>query len=111
MNGTNGNVVFVARPQTCELISVVAIPSSDQLVAIPGLFPGMYSYLAEYDGTTGTLVNMYSFPGSPQSVAYNPNTDELYVTLPGELISFHDFPIAGNVDSTLIGGGQGCGVP
>jgi hypothetical protein len=111
LNGTNGNVVFVARPQTCELGSIVDIPSSDQVVAIPGLFAGMYNYLAVYDGTTGALVNMYSFPSPPQSVAYNPNTNELYVTLPGELISFHDFPITGNVNSTLIGGGEDCGNP
>jgi hypothetical protein len=105
LNGTNGNVIYVSRPQTCQLSGMAVIPASGEVVAIPWMF----DYLAVYDGASGALVNMYSFPSSPQSVAYNPNTDELYVTLPGQFLSFHDFPITGNLNGTLIGSDESCG--
>ena len=70
-----------------------------------------YDYLLAYSGTSGALVNMYSFPSPPSAVAYNPETDELYVILLGQFLSFHDFPITGNVNGSLVDSTQACGVP
>jgi len=44
-------------------------------------------------------------------VAYSPNTDELYLTANGDLLSLHDVQATGNVNATLIGAGQACGLP
>jgi len=105
LNGTNGDVVFHSNPQTCgPFLEMGVIPSSNQVLMVPQ----NYDYLLVYDGTSGALVNMYSFPSFLQSVAYNPNTDELYVALSGQLLAFHDSAVIGNVNATLIGSGQTC---
>lgn len=113
LNGSNGNVIFHTSVETCGLfLGMAVIPSTDQVLMIPA----DYNYLLVYNGVSGALVNMYSFPSSPQSpwpsslesVAYNPTTDELYVTTPAGFLSFHDFPITGNVNSTLVGSNLGC---
>lgn len=105
LNGTDGKMVYNSNPQTCgPFDSLAVIPSSNQVLAVPL----NYDYLLIYDGASGALVNMYSFSSAPQYVAFNPNTNELYVTLSGELLAFHSASSTGNVNSTLIGSGQMC---
>ena len=105
LNGTNGNMVFNSNPQTCgPFLDMAVIPLSDQVLMVPQ----DYNYLLVYGGVSGTLVNMYSFSSSPQSVAYDPNTNELYVTLSAQLLTFPDSTVIGNVNSTSIGSGQYC---
>ena len=73
------------------------------------MVPQNYDYLLVYGGASGALQNMYSFPSSLQSVAYNSNTDELYVMMTsGQFLTFHDLAIIGDVNSALIGAGQSC---
>jgi hypothetical protein len=54
---------------------------------------------------------MYSLSGPANRVAYNPNTDELYLAANGDLLSLHDVQATGNVNATLIGAGQTRGFP
>jgi len=105
LNGTNGQEIFHANPETCGPFLDMAVNAvSDQVLVVPQ----NYNYLLVYDGTSGALVNMYSFSGSPLSVAFNPNTDELYMTLPRELLIFRNVAGTGNVNSTMIGSYQTC---
>jgi DNA-binding beta-propeller fold protein YncE len=110
LNGTNGDIIYSANPLVCALDGMVVIPSSDQLAAVSGTGTG--NYVLVYDGASGALVNMYSFPSGLQSVASNPNTGELYATQSSEflsqLVSFPNAASTGSVDSALIGNGQGC---
>lgn len=87
LNGTNGKVIYYSNPQICGAFdSIAAIPSSNEVLAVP---PGL-DYLLVYDGASGALVNMYSLPSPPQYVTFNPNTNEIYVTLfSGQLLAFH----------------------
>ncbi len=105
LNGTDGKVIYNSNPQTCgPFDSLAVIPSSNQVLAVTL----DYDYLLVYDGASGALVNMYSFSSTPQYVAFNPNTNELYVTLSGQLLTFHNVATTGHVNSTLIGSGQNC---
>ncbi len=105
LNGTNGKIIYDSNPQTCgPFDSMAVIPSSNQVLAVSL----NYDYLQVYEGATGALVNMYSFPSTPQYVAFNPDTNELYVTLSGQLLTFHNVASTGNVNSTLVGSGQNC---
>jgi hypothetical protein len=108
-NGTNGSVIFRSNPQTCGPFAAMAvIASSNQVLMVPQ----NYDYLLVYDGTSGALVNMYSFPSPLGPVAYNTNTHEVYVAAAsGGLLSLHDVQVTGNVNATLIGAGQRCGLP
>jgi DNA-binding beta-propeller fold protein YncE len=112
LNGTSGKVIYSVNPLECSPYdSMVAISSSNQLAAISPA----YNYLFAYDGASGTLVNMYSLSSTPESVAFNPNTGEFYVTLWGghqaQLVSFPMAVSTGSVDSALVGSGQHCGLP
>jgi hypothetical protein len=109
VNGTSGNVIFNVYPQTCgpfsQPFSVAVIPSLDQVV----MRPGNQHYLLVYDGKTGALVNMYSFPSEPVFEGYDANAGELYVLMPlsQDLLALRDVQTTGNVNATLID--VGCG--
>lgn len=66
-----------------------------------------------YDGATGALVNMYSFPSNDRVglPGYDVNTGELYVpVVPDTLVAIHyDVQTIGNVNATLVD--AGCGAP
>lgn len=103
LNGTNGHVIFRTNPETCgPFLDMGVIPSANRVLMVPQ----NYDYLLVYDGGSGTLLGMYS-TSSPQTVAYNPNTDELYLVSSGTLLAFH-YSNVGGVNSTLIGSGQMC---
>lgn len=114
LNGTTGAKVFEVNPETCgPFLDMGVISSADQVLMVPQ----NYDYLLVYDGTSGALVNMYSYPNSSspqsppylQSVAYNPNTHELYLTTSlGQFLAFPDSNILGNVDASMIGAGETC---
>jgi hypothetical protein len=70
--------------------------------------PQNYDYLLVYDGTSGALVNMYSFPGSIGSLAFDPNTNEIYVSESGGLLVLRNSPSMGNVNANLIGAYSNC---
>ncbi len=108
LNGTNGQEIFqagYADTQTCSPFLDMAInPSSNQVLMVPQ----DYDYLLVYDGASGALVNMYSFPEPIHSVAFDPATNEIYVTESGELLALHNSVSTGNVNSTAIGSHQNC---
>ena len=110
INGTTGTVIFNVNPQTCgPFVNIVVDPSLNLVLTTPATY---YNYLLAYDGTTGKLVDMYSFSSTPVPVALNPNNGELYLwTTAGRFLSIHLLSTTGNVNSTLIGGGEACGVP
>jgi len=111
LNGTNGDTIFDVNPLACAPFPVMAVvPSSNQVLMVPQFS----DYLLVYNGTSGSLVNMYSFPSpiSPLSLAFDPVTDELYVTTDsGQLVAFRDVAATGNVNNTLVGSGQDCPRP
>jgi hypothetical protein len=114
LNGTNGNVMFNVYPETCGPSTIAVIPSLDQVVMFPSNHP---SYLLVYDGATGALVNMYSFPSNDQErfagfgvsvgIAYDVNTAELYFFAGADtLVALHyDVQTIGNVNATLVDAG------
>jgi YVTN family beta-propeller protein len=105
LNGTNGNQIFQADPQTCgPFVGMGVNPSSNQVLMVPQ----NYDYLLAYDGTTGALVNMYSFPGPVGAVAFSLSTNEIYVTGSAGLLALRPSASTGNVNSTLIGSYQNC---
>lgn len=112
LNGTTGARVFLVNPETCgPFIDMGVIPSLDQVLMVPQ----NYDYLLVYNGTSGALVNMYSYSSLSQSnaylqsVAYNPDSHELYLTTSsGQFLAFPDSNILGNVNATTIGAGQTC---
>jgi len=114
LNGTSGKVIYNVNPQVCDFNNMAVIQSSNQVLAV--WFD--QEYVLAYDGASGTLVNMYSlakgssfvYPG-PQRVAFNPNTDEVYVTVSTQLLVFRGVAAPGNVNSTLVGSGQYCPPP
>ena len=118
LNGTNGNVIFDVYPDTCGPSTIAVIPSLDQVVMFPSNHP---NYLLAYDGATGALVNMYSFPPNDQErfagfgvsvgVAYDVNTAELYIFMGADtLVALHyDVQTIGNVNATLVD--ASCGSP
>ncbi len=117
INGTNGNVILRVDLQTCGAFDInylAAIPSLDQVV----LSPLNSSNLLVYDGTTGSLVNAYSFPillghpslsDSPMYQGYDAITGELSVLVGTDMIVLHDVRAAGNATASLIGAGCGQG--
>ncbi|MDG6977993.1 MAG: hypothetical protein JRN58_02825 [Nitrososphaerota archaeon] len=113
LNGTDGGVIFKANSETCGSTAIEAIPSLDQVVMLTSNHP---DYLLFYDGATGALANMYSFPsrvgfaGSYASI-YDTNTGELYLsTGPDTLVALHyDAQTMGNLNATLIE--AGCPAP
>jgi YVTN family beta-propeller protein len=108
LNGTSGDVIYSANPQECgPFDGMFVIQSSNQLIAQPL----DYNYVLVYDGATGALVDMYTLSSSPQFVAFNPVTNEFYVTTSGELLAFHNLASTGNVDASLMGYGQNCPLP
>jgi YVTN family beta-propeller protein len=104
LNGTNGRIIFQVNPDTCgPFLNMGVISSANKVLAVMQ----NYDYLLVYDGTSGALLTMYS-ASSPQAVAYNPNTNELYLVASGKLLAFPYSNAAGAVNSTLIGSGQTC---
>jgi len=110
INGTDGDVIFNVNPQTCgPFTSMVVDPSTNLVYTSPNSY---YYYLLAYDGATGKLVNMYSFPSSPAPVALNPDNGNLYLwTTSGRFLSIRLLSAQGNVNSTLLGNSQQCPVP
>jgi YVTN family beta-propeller protein len=109
LNGTNGKVIYSVSPQECgPFDSMAVIQSSNQVIGQTL----NNNYLLVYNGATGMLVNMYSISNTPQFVAFNPNTNEFYVTVweghQAQLLSFPNMTSTGNVDSSLMGSGQNC---
>lgn len=104
LNGTNGRAIFRANPETCgPFLDMGVIPPANLVLMVPQ----NYGYLLVYDGGSGTLLSMYS-ANSPQTVAYNPKTNELYLVAAGVFLAFHYSNLVGSVNSTLIGSGQTC---
>lgn len=108
LNSFNGAVIYNSNSQACGVFDSMAFDSSSNQVIAVSLD---YNYLMVYNGATLALANMYSFSGSPQYVAHNPNTNELYVTLPSGLLAFHPVAVVGHANSTLTGSGQNCPLP
>jgi len=117
-----GDLIYVLNSQSCspfDSMTIVQIPgqeiASERLVQRPNQVLAVsldYNYILAYDGTTGALVNMYSFPSSPQFVTYNPSTSEVYVaSSSGQLIAFPITVAPGHVNSTLVGSGIECPLP
>jgi len=102
-----------------DSMTVVQIPGqeivNERLVQSPNQVLAVsldYNYVLAYDGLTGALVNMYSFPSSPEFVTYNPSTSEVYVTTSsGQLLAFPNVEAPGHVNSTLVGYGIDCPLP
>jgi len=108
LSGTNGRILYNADSQVCGPFDSVAISSSpNQLLAISL----DTNYLLAYDETSGVLVNMYSFSGTPQYVAFNPGTGEVYVTNSGQLLTFKNSASLGHVNGNLTGLGINCPLP
>jgi YVTN family beta-propeller protein len=108
LNETNGKVLFNVDPQECSAFdSMVFVPNTDQLAAISF----NHNYVFVYSGLTGALLDMYSLPATPQYVAYNTLTNELYVTISSQLVAFHDSAGPGYVDIALVDSGGNCPLP
>jgi len=110
INGTTGAVIFDVNPQTCgPFTNMVVDPSSNLVLIAPAT---SYNYLLAYDGATGRLVDMYSFPSTPVPVALNPNNGGLYLwTTNGPFLSIRLLSSHGNVNTALIGAGRQCALP
>jgi YVTN family beta-propeller protein len=108
LNGTTGSLVYAVNSEACgPFDSLVVNPSSNQLLGISL----DYHYTFAYNGTSGALVDMYSFPSTPQYISFNPNTLEAYVTLGSQLLAFQTVSGIGNFNGTLVGSGQNCPLP
>lgn len=108
LNGTTGKILYEVNSLACGTFdSMTADTKTDQLLAVSL----DYNYILAYDGTSGALVNMYSFPGSPEFVAFNSNTNVGYATVGSQLLAFSNTASPGHLDSTLTGSGQGCPLP
>jgi DNA-binding beta-propeller fold protein YncE len=111
LNGTNGNVIFRVNPLVCGGISnMVVVPYLNEVAAAAN-----NNFTLVYDGATGKLLNMYSISNGhrsgPLSVAFNPQSDELYIGVSGEfsqLVAFPNAASTGSVDSALMDQGEGC---
>jgi DNA-binding beta-propeller fold protein YncE len=110
INGTTGGVIFSVNPQTCgPFVNMVVDASSNLVLTAPATG---YYYLLAYDGATGKLVNMYSFPSTPVPIALNPSNGELYLwTVAGRFLSIRMLSAPGNVNTALIGSGGQCPLP
>ena len=108
LNGTTGSLIYAVNSLACgPFDSMVTDPSSHQVDAVSL----DYNYVLAYDGTSGALVNMYSFSTSPDYIALDPNTNVMYVTVGSQLLAFQSIAGAGHVNSTLVGSGQSCPIP
>jgi YVTN family beta-propeller protein len=108
LNGTTGKIIFAVNSMACGTFdSMAADPSTNQLLAISMV----YNYVLAYDGTSGALVNMYYLSSTPQFVAFNSNTNEAYVTIWSQLLSFRNSAGVGHYNSALVGSGQSCPLP
>jgi DNA-binding beta-propeller fold protein YncE len=109
LNGTNGQETFeagYADPQTCgPFLYMAADPSSNQVLMVPQNYD---NYLLVYDGTSGALVDMYSFTGSLGPVAFDADTGEIYAATSAGLFAFRSSTVSGGVNSTLIGSYLNC---
>jgi DNA-binding beta-propeller fold protein YncE len=106
LNGTTGKIVFDVNSMACGVLdSMTTDTSSNQVLAMTL----DYNYILAYDGTTGALLNMYSLPSSPNYVAYDSGTNEVYVTTAsGQLLAFPNVFSSSHVNIGLIGAGQNC---
>lgn len=108
LDGTTGKIVYEVNSLACgPFDSMAADTSTNQLL-------GVYldgNYIMVYDGTSGALVNMYSFPTSPEYIVFNSNSNVGYVTMGNQVLAFQNTAGAGHVNSTLTGSGQNCPVP
>jgi hypothetical protein len=103
-----GTVIYNYYPDTCGPFSSMADdPALNQVI----MAPQNYNYLLVYSGSFGNLLNMYSLPGAPQYVAFNPVTNETYVIVSQSLLAFYGATSTGYVNDTLIGAGQFCPLP
>ena len=117
-----GDLFYTTNSQSCgpfdsmtvvqtsgwKIVGQFGYPPSYQMLAVSL----DYNYILAYDGTTGALVNMYSFPSSPQYVTYNPITNAVYVTTSsGQLLTFPLTASIGHVNSTMVGSGISCPLP
>jgi hypothetical protein len=100
-----GTVIYNYYPDTCgPFISMADDPALNQVI----MAPQNYNYLLVYNGWFGNLLNMYSLPGAPQYVVFNPVTNETYVIVSESLLTFKGVASTGHVNDTLIGAGQFC---
>jgi hypothetical protein len=107
VNMTNGNVIFKVYPQSCGGFNISVIPATNQVLLVPLNY---LDYMLVYDGTNGTLVNMYSFSNNVYFAGYDTNTGELYVTVGADMLALHyDVQATGNVNASLID--MGCALP
>lgn len=103
-----GTVIHNSYSDTCgPFISMADDPASNQVI----MAPQNYDYVLVYDGWFGNLLNMYSLPGAPQYVAFNPVTNETYVIVSQSLLVFYGATSTGHVNDTQIGAGQFCAPP
>jgi hypothetical protein len=108
INDTSGAIIFNVNPQECGPFDSMAFDeNTDQLAAISLDF----NFVFIYNGSTGSLLDMYSLSATPQFVAYNALTNELYVTVSSQLTAFSNSAGPGYVDTALAGSGENCGVP
>lgn len=108
INDTSGAIVFKVNPQECgPFDSMVFDENTDQLAAISLDF----NFVFIYNGSTGSLLDMYSLSATPQFVAYNVLTNELYVTVSSQLTAFRNSAGPGYVDTALVGSGENCPLP
>jgi len=104
----NGTILYSSDPQTCgPFVTMGDVPSSNQVI----LAPQNYNFLLFYDGSSLTLLNMYSLPSPPSQVAYNQGTNEVYLLENGNLVAFRPVSSTGSVNASLIGAGQTCLLP
>lgn len=107
LNETNGKVVFNVPQQECASFnSMTFARNTGHLLVISN-----YNYVFVYNGVSGALIDMYSLPSAPQHLAENPLTNELYVTISSQLISFYDSAGPGHMDIALVDSGGSCPVP
>jgi hypothetical protein len=105
LSGISGTILFDSYTQTCDpFLSMTVIPSSNQILAVPD----GYNYVLVYNRSFGNLVNMYSLPGNPYYLAFNPNTNEAYAIVSESMLSFQSATSLGHVNGTLIGSDQTC---
>ena len=108
LDGTTGKIDFEVNSLACgPFDSMAADTSTNQLLAV--YLDG--NYVMAYDGTSGALVNMYSFPASPEFIAYDSSSNVGYVTVGTQLLAFQNTASPGHVNSTLTGSGQNCPLP
>jgi len=108
LDGNTGKIAFEVNSLVCGTFdSMAADTSTNQLLAVD--LDG--NYVMAYDGTSGALVNMYSFPTSPEYIVFNSNSDVGYVTMGSQVLAFQNTATPGHVNSTLTGSGQNCPLP